>query len=186
MRLKNVSLLLCLCFLGLGAAPAKAAKPIRCSLLTGAGIPVGGYWGGHFKSSFYTGGESEIEWSKNFATGMMFGYFFGYTDGMALKREFKNLHLTPYAKYTEPLGSGWQASAMGGVGMYFVNYDDDAVVPDIDDSTKRYFGYMVGASLTKMFTPFLEVGIDVRFHQVFRQEYMINTITPALSMALHF
>lgn len=186
MRHKTISLLLCFCFLGVGTAPAKAAKPIRCSVLAGAGIPVGGYWGGNFKSSFYAGGAAEIEWSEKFSTGMMFGYFFGHTDGMELKREFKNLHLTPYVKYTEPFGAGWHASAMAGAGIYFVNYDDDAAVPDIDDSTKRYFGYMVGASLTKMLTTSLEGGIDLRFHQIFRQQYTINTLTPALTLALHF
>ncbi len=184
MRLKNI--LAALCILPLLSATAMADKPVRVSLLTGAGVPIGGYWGGNFKASGYVGGESEIEWSENIATGMMAGYFFGHTDGRELKREFKNLHITPYVKYTEPLGGGWNASAMGGVGIYFVNYDDDAAVPDVDDSTKRYFGYMAGVSLTKMFTTSLEIGLDVRFHQIFRQQYTINTLTPALTMALHF
>lgn len=186
MQLKNICLPLCLCLLTLAAVPARADKPVRNSLLLGAGVPVGGYWGGNFKSSAYTGAETEIEWNENFATGAMAGYFFGHTDGKELKREFKNLHLTPYVKYTEPLGGGWNASAIGGAGIYFVNYDDDAAVPDVDDSTKRYLGYMVGASLTKMLTLSLEVGLDVRFHQIFRQQYTLNTLVPTLTIAMHF
>jgi len=161
------------------AAPARADMPITSSLLPGAGIPVGGTFGRDFKSSFYLGSEGEVHWSHDWATGMQLGYFFGHTDGQELKREFKNLQITPYAKRYFDITDTCHGYAVLGAGIYFVNYDDDAAVPDVDDATKRYFGYLVGLGMFKRLTKNWEIGLDVRLHQVFRQDFPLTTLTPA-------
>ena len=173
--------LLCAC-----PSVSMAEKSIAMTLLPGIGIPVGGHWGGTYSTSFYLGAESEIRWTKNLATGGMAGYFYGHSDGNALKKEFKNLQLMPYVKYYRALGEKYTFYGVMGAGVYFVNYDDDAATPDIDDSTKRYFGYMTGLGISRKLAADFHLGIDCRLHQIFRQNFTITTLTPSLLARVDF
>lgn len=173
-------------FLLFPAVPANADKPVSVMPLFGAGIPIGGEWGRNFKSSPFLGADNEIRWTDRFATGGMLGYFFGHTDGRELKREFKNLVINAYAKYYFPPLGKYEFYGLLGAGVYFVNYDDDAAVPDVDDSTKRYFGYMAGLGVNRRLAEHWSVGLDCRLHQVFRQQFLLNTVTPSLSLRADF
>ncbi|MDD4003935.1 MAG: hypothetical protein PHW69_01860 [Elusimicrobiaceae bacterium] len=163
--------------------PVRAAIPVEMAIISGPGVPVGGYWSGHYGTSYYLGSEIETYWTERFATGGALGYFFNHSDGQALKREFKNLHITPYLKRIWKPDAKHNVYALLGGGIYFVNYDDDAATPDIDDSTKRYFGLMGGIGASRHFGVW-SVGLDIRVHRIFRQQYNITTLTPAAHIAL--
>ena len=160
-------------------SPARADMPVTSSLMPGIGIPVGGSFGEDFKNSFYLGGEGEVHWNHDWATGVQLGYFFSHTDGQELKREFKNLQITPYVKRYFSITDSLHGYAVAGAGIYFVNYDDDAAVPDVDDSTKRYFGYTVGMGMFKTLAKNWEIGLDLRLHRIFRQDFLLTTLTPS-------
>jgi len=167
-------------------SPALADKPVSVMLLPGVGVPVGGEWGGKYKSSLFVGADNEIRWTDRWASGGMLGYFFGHTDGKELKREFKNLVINAYAKYYAPPVGSFEFYGLLGAGIYFVNYDDDAAVPDVDDATKRYFGYMAGVGVNRRLAEHWSIGLDCRLHQIFRQQFVLTTLTPALSLKADF
>ena len=185
MKCFHIRFLLALSLLLL-AVPARADKPVSIMLLTGGGVPIGGEWGRTFKSSPFIGADNEIRWTDRFATGGMLGYFFGHTDGRELKREFKNLVINAYAKYYAPPAGKYEFYGLLGAGVYFVNYDDDAAVPDVDDATKRYFGYMAGIGVNRRLAEHWSMGLDCRLHQIFRQQFLLTTVTPALSLKADF
>lgn len=172
-------LLGCLALCGMLLAPgaAFADKPVALSVLPGAGFTLGDAWS-RYHTSFYLAGEGEMGINEHWASGLLIGYFFGHSDGADLKREFKNLEMLPYAKYYFSTEGAWKPYAVAGAGVVLVNYDDDASHPDIDDSTKRYFGYMAGAGISWQAAKNVELGVDLRLHQIFRQQFTLTTLAP--------
>lgn len=158
------------------------------SIMGGNAYPVSGDWNDSFAGydeAYYGATSLDYKFHKNLSWGMEISYNFNHKDNETAQREVKILNLTPYLKL-ETQKNKFIPFAVLGIGISFVNMDDDTTVPDIDDMTKRYFSVTVGGGVMYEISQKIKAGLDIRYQHISNSGLPISNIIPTVKFSYTF
>jgi opacity protein-like surface antigen len=158
------------------------------SIMGGNAYPVSGDWNDSstgYDEAYYAAMSLGYKFHKNISWGMEMSYNFNHKDNETARREVKILNLTPYLKL-ETRKNKFIPFAVLGMGISFVNMDDDIMVPDIDDMTKRYFSVTVGGGVMYKISPKIYAGVDIRYQHISNSGLPIHNLIPTVKFSYVF
>lgn len=170
--------------------PISAAKigQSTISIMGWHAYPIGGDWNDSstgYDEAYYGAISQDYKFHRNVSWGMEISYNFNHKDNETARKEVKILNLIPYLKF-ETKKNKLIPFAILGIGISFVNMDDDTTIPDMDDMTKRYFAVTAGGGIMYEFSQKVQAGFDLRYQHIANNGLPISNIIPTAKFSYTF